>query len=790
MVSAGTDFHTLNDSGQVGYGIEMPRQDWDHFRQALFAGGTFDFDLDKEQEKQTVTPESRTSAPIKPRHFRKRSYLIRIFLPTLFAIAIFLAVIWGIILPSFEQTLLDRKKELIHELTSSAWSILASYEQDERNGLLTREQAQSMAITRIEALRYGPEGKDYFWIQDLQPRMIMHPYRIDLNGQDLHSFTDPRGVPIFVEFAELVRRQGEGYIEYVWQWKDDPDRLEPKESFVKGFEPWGWVIGTGIYTDDVNDEIARIEQSLINTSLAISGIVVVLLLFVLQQSLKVEFERQEILDDLRESTDRYQTLIEATTEGTLLIVEERCRYANPTFLNMSGYSARQLEFLELSDLLPKEMENNAIWERFKRMSSDEPVVEEVFEGFLKTAQGGSLECVLALNPIQFAGQRGFILLARDISRSNEIAADHGVIHAAQAAPIGIFRARAARRAVFIEMNQKVRSLLAHIKHDQPALADLFQDADEFDEFYQNLLSNSVVKNITTHIEDEDFSTCILSISAQLVEDKINHSSYIDGVVEDVTSTRKEEIGREALIQRLQASLLFLHEPIASLGRDALICDMNTSIEQLARQMTVRKVTAALVSSGSETTIGIVTDHDLRARVLAEKSSLTAPIHTIMSAPLTKIPEQALIYEALLRMEEFGVRHLAVEDSNGKIVSVIDNKSLVQFQRYGPIVINREIARAATTEEVALCTKRTPALVKTLIDTSTRPRHVTHLLASICDAVTIRLVELAIEELGPPPTAFAFIAMGSQGRQEQTLVTDQDNGIIYLNSTDENSRICS
>ena len=59
-------------------------------------------------------------------------------------------------------------------------------------------------------MRYGPEGKDYFWIQDMQPRMIMHPYRTDLNGQELRSFTDPRGVPIFVEFAALVQRDGRG----------------------------------------------------------------------------------------------------------------------------------------------------------------------------------------------------------------------------------------------------------------------------------------------------------------------------------------------------------------------------------------------------------------------------------------------------------------------------------------------------------------------------------------------------------------------------------------------------
>ena len=277
---------------------------------------------------------------------------------------LFLAAIWGIILPSFEQTLLDRKREMIRELTNSAWSILASYERDEHNGLLTREQAQALAMTRIEALRYGPEGKDYFWIQDMQPRMIMHPYRTDLNGAGFAQFhRPPRGAHLRRVCRPGAARRVRGTSITSGSGRMIPQRLEPKESYVKGFAPWGWVIGTGLYTDDVNQEIARIEQSLINTSLAVSGAIVLLLLFVLQQSLRIERERQEVVDNLHESTERYHTLVEATTEGTLLVLDDRCRYANPTFLSMLGYTARQLEFLELADLLPREPDNAAIWER-------------------------------------------------------------------------------------------------------------------------------------------------------------------------------------------------------------------------------------------------------------------------------------------------------------------------------------------------------------------------------------------------------------------------------------------
>jgi len=777
-VSAGTDYHSPNGPGSPFFGIEMAQQDWAGFRQVLFASVNFNENAGRRNGQSRASGSGLNLPVTRPHHFRLRSFALRIFLPTLIAIVLFLSAIWGIILPSFEQTLIDRKRELIRELTNSAWSILASYESDERNGLMEREEAQTMAIARIAALRYGPEGKDYFWIQDLQPSMVMHPYRPDLNGQELTNFADPRGVRIFVEFADLVRRDGEGYIDYVWQWKDDPQRLEPKESFVKGFEPWGWVIGTGIYTDDVNREIARIERSLINTSLAISGAVVLLLLFVLVQSMRIERERQDVVDSLRESTERYHSLVEATTEGTVLIVDGRCRYANPTFLNMTGYTPEQLEFLGLDDLLPHEVENQTIWKYFETPAVELVMDGKPFEGVLRHADDHYLECVLAMSPILFAGQRGFILLARDIARRSQVAPGEGVSHAAQSAPVGVFRARAVRRATFLEMNTAARSLIGKLESQQPGLADLFSDPSEFDGFVRALQEDGKVDEYIIHQETRDATARLLCVSVRLVHDDRNQPAYMDGVLFDVTNARKQEAVREALIEKLQASLLFLHQPIASVGREVVICSLDTSIEQLASMMTARNVTAGLVSTTEGTVIGIVTDHDLRERVLSGRVSPATPVHAVMSSPLTKISEKALIYEALMRMEEKGVRHLAVEDRDGQIVGVVDNKALIQFQRYGPIVLTREISRSATPEDVARHCQRTPPLVKTLLESSARPRHVTTMLASICDAATERLILLAIDELGPPPADFAFIGMGSQGRQEQTLLTDQDNGIIF------------
>ena len=778
LVSAGTDFHGLNGPGNTAYAVKMPREDWNNFRRVLFSGSA-----DKEGPSKTAAgiqdqPEEKEG---KPHRFRRRSFVVRIFLPTLVAILLFLSVLWGVVLPSFEETLMERKRELIHELTNSAWSILSSYYRDEQAGLLTRAEAQEMAVTRIEALRYGTESKDYFWIQDMQPRMIMHPYRPDLNGQDLSDITDPRGVAIFVEFASLVKRDGEGYIDYVWQWNDDPQRLEPKESYVKGFEPWGWIIGTGIYIDDVHQEIGRIKQSLITTSFLVSGAVVVLLFFVLQQSLRIERERQEVVDDLRESTGRYHALVESTTEGTLLVLDERCRYANPTFLNMLGYSLSQLEFLDLADLLPREADNELIWDFIQGKNGKEIVNGKARQGCLQHKNGGLVECVLTLNPVVYAGQQGFILLARDISHPQISSGQDGLGFAARLARVGIFRARALRRGVFLEINQTGSELLSRIvfeTNQQPSLADLFSTPADYQQFFQSLLKEEELSGYLVYLETRDANARLVSLSARLVKDENQQPDLIVGFLEDVTARHRQEAEAQATIEKLQTSLLFLHESLDKLGREVVICKMDTSIEQLARIMTTRKATAALVAAENETIIGIITDHDLRARALAENIDLKTPVHTIMSSPITKISENALVYEALMHMEEKGVRHLAVEDRSGKIVSVIDNKSLIQFQRYGPIVLAREISRSQTVEDLARQTARLPLLAKTLTDSSANPRHITNMVSSICNAVTERLIEMAVEEFGPPPASFAFIGMGSQGRQEQTLLTDQDNGIIY------------
>jgi len=748
-------------------------------RDAVFSSAHYTRQQQAGSTAQQQPPAARSRLRRRSPGERLRPFFLRIVFPTLLAVILFLTAFWGFILPSFEQSLLEQKREMIRELTNASWSILSSYQQEEAAGTLTRTEAQALSITRIETLRYGPEGKDYFWIQTMEPAMVMHPYRPDLNGQNLAQLTDSRGVPIFVEFASLVEQSGEGYIDYVWQWKDDPRRLEAKESYVRGFAPWGWIIGTGVYLDDVHQEIARLKQDLTHTSLAITGGLIVLLTIVLLQSLRIEKARQNVVDNLRESTSRYHALVEAATEGTLLVLENRCTYANPTFLNMINAAPAQLGLLDLEDLLPLP--------HSLEQSLAAGAQGALFEGSLRTLDGRILECMLAVNPIRIAERDGFILLARETAPAADGLQTPWSAGALASLPAGIFRAQAVRRGVFLEINDAGQAMLPPPqagRESQPALADLFEDPAQFEEVLQVLRQQGSAAAVPLVLHHADATVRYLSLSASLDPDSPPGTPRITGILQDVTVAARAELERSALIDKLQSSLLFLHEPISVLKQELVTCSLNASITEAARIMTRQSATAAVVQTDNGDTVGIITDHDLRERVLSSEKSPSAAVHTVMSAPLIRIGEYAKIYEALLRMEEVGVRHLAVENEEGRIVSVLNSKTLLQFQRSGPIVLTREIERATSADEAAQASMHRIPLVQALNSSGARPQYITELISAICDTTTRRLIELAEAELGPPPVPYTFIAMGSQGRQEQTLLTDQDHGIIYAAASAE------
>ncbi len=393
LVTAGSDFHGPAFPQSPAPGVEIETRRWKKFRDALpaFRG-------------RSSGADTRPSAARSGRWF-----LLHILLPALLTILLFVAGIFGAVIPTLEEQLLNRKREMIRELTNSAWSILAGYEEDERAGRLSGGEARERAREEIRRLRYGPEGKDYFWITDTVPRMVMHPYREDLNGKDLSDFTDPRGVRLFVEFARVVGEKEHGYVDYVWQWKDDPERLAPKESYVRGFRPWGWIIGTGLYIEDVDREIAAMIRRLVDLSAAITLLIGGVIAYLIQQSYRLERRRRRMESDLRASHDRYHLLVEASTEGILMVIEDRCAYANRPLLALAGYSPAELPFLDLPDLFPGEASAPG-----GPLAADE--APSRFEAALKRKDGARVPVLVSPTRIEMTGRKGWILVLHDGDR--------------------------------------------------------------------------------------------------------------------------------------------------------------------------------------------------------------------------------------------------------------------------------------------------------------------------------------------------------------------------------------
>lgn len=138
--------------------------------------------------------------------------------------------------------------EMVKNLADSSHKVIEDFWKLAEEGKMTEAQAKEAVLRAIKSVRYG-DG-DYFWINDMQPVMIMHPTNPKLDGKDLSAIADPDGKKLFMEFVQVVRQQGKGHVEYLWP-KPGFQKPVKKVSYVIGFKQWNWIVGTGVYIDDI-----------------------------------------------------------------------------------------------------------------------------------------------------------------------------------------------------------------------------------------------------------------------------------------------------------------------------------------------------------------------------------------------------------------------------------------------------------------------------------------------------------------------------------------------------------
>jgi CBS domain-containing protein len=234
--------------------------------------------------------------------------------------------------------------------------------------------------------------------------------------------------------------------------------------------------------------------------------------------------------------------------------------------------------------------------------------------------------------------------------------------------------------------------------------------------------------------------------------------------------------------------LFVHRVRDFLRGPVTTCAPATSVADLAALME-RAGAAVVVASPDGTPLGIVTDRDLRLKVVAaRRDAARTPAGDVMSAPLRTVAPDAFAFEALLEMTRLGIHHLAVAEG-GRVTGLLSSDDLLTAQAVHPVTLARDIAQAASRTELFRCAGGITSLVQRLFDDGGRMEDVARIVAELNDRLVVKVLaqaEAALAERGEgrPPVPYGWLVFGSEARREQTLRTDQDNGLVYADPSPE------
>ena len=218
------------------------------------------------------------------RHWRIHNKIMFI---TIMSVSIMLLGLFFYLLPTLENKMMQEKQDATRHIVEVVMGILEEQDGEVKAGKMTLETAQKEAAWHISKLRY--EKKEYLWINDLKAVCIMHPIKPELDGKDLSGMKDPNGIPIFLEFVRVCKEKGGGFVDYMWPRPGEKDPV-PKTSYVKLFEPWGWILGSGIYVDDVRKDVNTVKWLFLGLSLFV-GVVSLLLAYSVSRGITLTLGR-------------------------------------------------------------------------------------------------------------------------------------------------------------------------------------------------------------------------------------------------------------------------------------------------------------------------------------------------------------------------------------------------------------------------------------------------------------------------------------------------------------------
>ena len=707
---------------------------------------------------------------------KRNLFLLKIDLPALLAIILFAGMIFLYLIPGFEKVMMERKRDLLHEMTASVYSLLEHYHSLEKDGALSGPEAQEQARTAINTIRYGDDLKDYFWITDRHPVMIAHPYRPDLNGRDLTDFHDSGGKAIFVEFVRAVADRGDSYVEYMWQWNDDSTRIVPKLSYVRLFEPWGWVVGTGIYVEDVRTEIRRMEFR----ALAISGIfglvIFALLLGISRQSHKIEQKRSLAEEELRKSRELYRTLAEAASEGVIIWSDQGLQ-ANKTLLSWIGYTGEELIDRHISEILGSQGITDT--DNHEKLY-EELTARQYVECELKTRTGRQVSCHADLSRITFGDRQGVLIVIRPAQSLTSASGMQLPVSLLENSATGFFRITYGKKPKFIRatapaLNITGYSDLKELHQVNPEA--LFADNHQFEQIRQTLEKGRNITNREVLLRRKN-GTDVWTLVTVIITDNGTDERWCDGSIEYLSASSSGSglplSGNDAF-----GASYITGAPVSAIMKPPLTCTDTTSLTRAVSLMKETKTGAIVVLNSSGDPMGVADAGSIGSGI-AEGASPASEIFRFMHSPPTFISEDAKVAAAMEKIRSSTGGCLLVVATDGRLKGVITNEELAHASSMAPGLIMSDISRAVTATGLRKIYHDSHKASLAMVPGHEDPHTLLLHISSIADALCAKAIDLCIEAEGNPPCRFAFIQTGSAGRREQSFLTDQDNAIIFEN----------
>jgi len=310
--------------------------------------------------------------------------------------------------------------------------------------------------------------------------------------------------------------------------------------------------------------------------------------------------------------------------------------------------------------------------------------------------------------------------------------------------------------------------------------------------YINSSDSDITGRYETRLKNAGGDVLEVLISASRIDSE-NMNGFIL-IVKDMsdevrTEALRIDVQREYSIIDLQSALQYIYQNVGSMMSDPLVFNEDEEIIKAVEKMNDEHKNTFVVVDSDGYVSGIVTDQDLRQRVISGEVGSSEPVSLIMSSPVVTVEPDILFFEAFRKMRENSIRQLVIADGEGKPAGILTEKKLIQIQSTNSAVLFEELKNAGTAAELRDSYLRLTFAVRTLVLSGARAVNIAAVVSKTAEMITQKLIELAFKKLGPPPCEFAYLAMGSEGRGEQTLLTDQDNGIIFRDVSAEKIEIC-